>query len=379
MTVDSCYVCTTPFQIINAITLTYYKKKPADLYIVPQFSGASEYCSRVKQLGLFRQVTVVETEQIEAYKKARSSILKYAGIVKNYLLIERIAKKIFLPDTDYERIFISSKANIGRLMCLYYIRRKKKAAFYYFDDGEGSYDNAELYAPRKGDAMIRKVLFGKRSLSLSDTIYLYSPELFQRMNPASSMRVRRIPSWTSHPELLQYINTVCNYTEEKKITQKVIFLDTICTAVFEPEQCSRYRKLRQQIVRLFGDDIIVKKHPRDPEPSECAVYPYKDVPFEVICANSDIGDKLLISLASTAVSMPKLLFDANASAVLLYRLIPPKFGDDRTREAFYQAIRDSYPEKERFSIPDSEEALFKICKGFSERSSGASAEVQESE
>lgn len=362
--VENCFICTTPLQIINAMSLAFHSKDQSDLYVVPQFLDASKYVERLRKTHIFREVSEVNTDTIEAYKKHSNKILIYGGLIRNYLRVSSIAQQILLPNTEYSRVFISSKANIGRLVCLYYIRKFPGAKICYFDDGEGSYDNTRLYQPTGKDATIRRILFGKRALELSDTIYLYSPELYHKLNPNSKMLVSRLPSWNSSSELLRYINEVCDYTEEKSISQKVIFLDTISTDIFEYEMCEQYKKLRRGLIELFKEDIIIKKHPRDLESAECAEYPYKDIPFEVICANNDIGNKLLVSLASTAVSMPKILFDANVSVLLLYKIFPPKCGNDEERDRFYQAIQKRYPDKEKFCIPESEDILFKVCKAF---------------
>ena len=364
--IDSCYICTTPFQIINAVTLAYSSKKESDLYIVPQFSGASDYYQRIVKTGIFRKVVVVDSESIEKYKQYKNMFLFYGGIVWNYLRISSVVKSILIPDTEYKNIYTSSKANIGRLICLYYIRKSKKAEFFYFDDGEGSYDNVSLLSPKKADAFIRKMLFGKRSLNYCDTIYLYAPELFKKLNPQSSLKVRKLPSWKSDPKLLSSINYICDFTDEKVISQPVIFLDTLVNDIFEPDNAQKYRALRSKICKQFGKSLILKRHPRDAEETEYEVYQYKDIPFEVICANMNLNNSLFISLASSAVCMPKLLFDSEAAVILLYNLVTPKNSNDVKRDEFYDEIQKQYDDPGLFLIPRDDYELDEGLKKFSD-------------
>ena len=41
-TMDACYFCTTPFQILSSLSLVQAMGEAADLYIMPQFAHAEE-------------------------------------------------------------------------------------------------------------------------------------------------------------------------------------------------------------------------------------------------------------------------------------------------------------------------------------------------
>lgn len=361
--IDSCFICTTPLQIINAVSIAYHNKKTADLYIIPQFSGAEAYYKRLSDLNIFCKVIYVKTDTIETYKK-KKGIVKKLGIVRNYLRIEKVGEMILVPDTEYQVVYISSKANIGRLVCLYMIRKKKNTTFCFFDDGEGSYYNLDLYRPQRIDRLIRQMLFGNRSIVLSNQIYLYSEDLYRRLNPNSSFQVRKLPSWQNEPELCGMINHICGYTKDKAISQRMIIIDTLCEEVFNKETCDRYRKIRKQICSMLGSEVIMKKHPRDHEKTKRACYPYSDIPFEVLCANNDIERKILICVSSTAVVMPKILFDKEPIVIMLYKITSPKDSGDVSRYAFCDEVRARYRDKERFIVPTSEQELFQVLERF---------------
>ncbi len=352
-----CYICTTPFQVINAIVMASHNNKESDLYIVPQFNSAEDYANRAQKINCFRKVILVDTNKIDSYKKRKNVLLLYYGLIWNYLRAGYLTSQILVPDTVYSRIYISSKAIVGRIICLYYLRKYRDSEVCYFDDGEGSYDNTSLYQPKRIDAFLRRIIFGKRAVNMTDTIYLLAPEVFDEINPNNKYNVKRIPSWGEDNTLLDKINYVCNYTPEKAITHSVVFIDTLSHEVFDSKNAEEYEIMRNRICDLFEDNIIVKIHPRDKSHRDTTVYRYSDIPFEVVCANLDMTNTLFISLASSAVCMPKILFNVEASVLLLYRLFPTKNSDIIKRDDFYNAISAQYKKPGLFHIPNTMEEL----------------------
>lgn len=357
--IDSCYICTTPFQVIVATTMAYYASEEADIYIVPQFDEAKEYVIRLKTINIFRNVIIVDTQQIESYKTSKRRLFKYVGIIWNYLNIGKIAKKILLKDTLYKKILISSKANIGRIICFYHIKVMSEVAIYYFDDGEGSYDNPLLYKPKIGDLILRFLLFGKRSISLSNTIYLYSPIFYNNLNINIIPNTIKIPTWHKDPILLKAINNICDYSSLKEINENVILIDTVKEECFDNNQCKQYEKILRLIEGIFSEDLIYKKHPRDKNEEEGKIntYKYHNIPFEIICANCNINDKILITESSTSVSIPKLLFDSEPTIILLYKIVKSKIIEEHNSDKFYKALKSIYKDQSKVIIPKTEQEL----------------------
>ncbi|WP_296727400.1 hypothetical protein [Ruminococcus sp.] len=359
--IESCYICTTPFQIITATVMACEKKEVADVYIVPQFIGADNYCNRLKKLNVFRKVVLVDSDQFEKYKRFKNGFFRAAGIVVNYIRINKVVRSILLKDTLYDNIYISSKANIGRLICLYHLKHRPKTIISYFDDGEGSYNNERLYTPKTGDYIIRRVIFGKRSIDLSKTIYLYSPELFKTIHTQSGMIIKKIKTWHNDSEMLSKINTLCDYDEKKGIEEDVIFLDTLAEDVFNKDYVSKYYRIQDQINDLFRGNIVYKKHPRDNKKSDPdkRIYCYDSIPFEVICANCDMSKKIIITTSSTAVATPKILFDAEPVIVMMFNFVHWKNKDTGDKEKYYSALMRVYNDKNKFYSPHNKKEFFK--------------------
>ena len=348
---EKCFICTTPYQIIAASAIELEMRFHADLLIVPQFSGAEAYAERARNTGIFSNVLCVDTSEIEAYKKRKNRLLYGLGIVKNYVFLDRIVKSM-IGETVYKTVYISSQANIGRLISIYCSKRGAEIVF--FDDGEGSYDNSKIYEAQGIDRLIRSFFFGKKSIGFSNKRKLYFPELYRNVY-SDKDDVQKIMNWAENRSFLDCMNDICGYSADAQISEKYVLIDTIPSESFDSDGAERYEKLRALCADSLGEQMIVKKHPRDK--SECIssvkVYPFSSIPFEIICANSDIGDKVLITAASTAVFIPKMLFDSEPVVIMLHRITGSRFNNSAEREKMIDQIRALYRDPGRIVIPES--------------------------
>ena len=358
----SCFVCTTPYQIIASIAINSETNKPADLLIVPQFSFAEDYKNRIQKLKIFSRVILVETSEIEAYKNCKNRLLYGLGIVKNYLSIKRIVRDI-VGQCDYSRIYISSQANIGRLISIYY--QKRGAEIVFFDDGEGSYDDKKIYEAQGLDRVIRRFLFGNRTIYFSRKRQLYCPQLFV-LTFGEDYDLSSIKNWSKDPRLLDIISFVCDYKDSAKIDQRFIVLDTLPNEVFDLEGQKKYETLISMCVDILGAEIIIKSHPRDThyDKYKCDVYQYRALPFEVICANSNIDRKILITSGSSAAFMPKMLFDEEPIVILLHQITGNITGQQQMRDSMISYVKGLYRDEKRIIVPKTIEEFESVLKSL---------------
>ena len=353
---ECCFICTTPYQIVAAsvIANSFEDDVASDLYILPRFRDFDSYKERVKKTGIFRDVFIPDLSKVEAYKSRRSRVLYNLGIVANYLNCTRITKDI-TNDRTYSKLFISSQASIGRLLSLAYTYRLEGTCeTVFFDDGEGSYDNDRISNTYGADKLIRTLIFGKKSICLSKNFYLYSPELYKSINGGDNT-VNPIADWGNDKELLQIVNEIVGYDETDVINERFILIDTIPEETFSQNGAKNYQIIRQFLIDDIGSELIIKTHPRDKKPLKEGIHYYSSssIPFEVICANSRINDKVLITASSTAVLMPKLLFGSEPTVLLLYKMTEMKSGNNQKREQFISYIKNQYQDQRKVIIPTS--------------------------
>ena len=364
-----CFICTTPFQIITAINITRHKELYADLYIVPQFSNAKELSNSISDADVFRKVIYVDTSQIEEYKKSKYKLFLHLGIAWNYLRISSVVKKFLLDDVTYSVIYVSSKANIGRLTALYYIKRGINFRTVFFDDGESSYDNEAITNPSKADQKLRRAIFGKEAVRPINELWLYSPSLFQKINPDSSVVVNQLPLIPQDDDTKLLYNKIFRVSSSDLISERAIILDIIKNENLEGRK-EDLIAIYKIIADVFGSNqTIIKKHPRD-KSQELETFKYykkSEIPFEILLLNQDLSNKVLVTVSSTAITIPKLLFNVEPIVIYLGNLVKTKQARIGKATEYYEACKRTYDDPNRFIIPESIEDLKYSLKQLKER------------
>lgn len=364
--IDALFFCITPYQIIAGIALKKSMNISADLYITDQQLYYKEAASRIEKMGIFDTVQIIPYFQIIrtvfTLNKKRPFIRQLLRI-KAYCSVNWVAKKTLIPDTEYKAMFASSRNLVGRLIWYHFLKHDCPMDFYYFDDGEGSYDNTEkIKRVSKMDAIVRTILFGRKSVYTDYPQYLYSPELYRAINPDKNIEIRKIPNILDDPQMKEIINTIYDFPEDGAIRERVIYIDTVREE--KKLDYSLLDQMLQQIFECFGpDNIMVKKHPRDKTPAQDGyhVYKYNGLPFESICLNSDISSKVLIVVRSTAAITPKLMLDQEPRVIALYKIL----GDYTEKmDHMYRACKALYQDPERFAIPETLDELSEVLKRF---------------
>ena len=365
---SSCFFCTTPFQIISAILLTSEIGIDSDLYIVPQFKTASELASAIASEKIFRNVCVVDTDKFEGYKRSRTKLGLYWGIIRNYIEVDGIVDDFLLENRDYKHLYISSKANVGRLVSLYYYKKKRLPQIHYIDDGESSYDNKKIIEASKADRVIRLLVFGVGVNEISEVDrYLFSPELYSLINPDSTARIFPMPEITN--KVKELILRVFDISKENLVTEPVLIVDILKSENMVGSESEKLIWLYKDIIEQFGkENVVIKKHPRDRATDLDIAKYYTDysIPLEALCIASDFQYKILISAGSTAIVLPKILFGAEPIVILLNKLVTTKQYEISKAEQYYEMCRSIYSDKTRFIIPNSIEEFREIIQGLSE-------------
>ena len=365
---SSCFVCTTPYQIITAINYVLGRKLEADIYIVPQFKDSVSVAENLGKLSIFNHVFLVDTSKIEMYKKRKCKVFLHLGIVINYLRIKSIVSRFYSDDIIYQELYVSSKANIGRLLRLYYIKKRYDFQTIYFDDGESSYDNRNIIYPSTIDYIIQRLLFGEKAVHINSNLLLYSPQLYKELNPNSKIPVTLLDPIKQDEESRQLFNKVFKFTESSYIKEDVIILDIIKEENLLKNESNIINKIYSLIINKFGkENTIIKKHPRD-NAEEIIDYKYyrnQTIPFEVLLLNMNLQNKILITISSTAVTIPKLLFGQEPKVIYLGNLVKTKQGNIANKKGYYEACRKMYSNPDYFMIPKTVEEFEQIIKNFS--------------
>ena len=368
---DAMYICTTPFQIMSAVSLAVTRREKADLYIDPQFDGAADLAERIRAEKIFENTVVLnDLKSIQKVRFEEGKLKRYQAILSLYARIRKAAEEILLPGVTYRRMYATHNVFVANLLMLYISKYRIRTKICYFDDGEGSYDNVNTFRIGKADQITKKMILRGRKLRGCRKYYMYSPELFQAMHPDNTIPVAPLPNFSKNREVREKLERIFDITPEKGIREPVIILDALKELVLSPEDDERIVRLYDRLVEEFGEDkVIVKRHPRDSRVYEKKIhtYPYPTLPFEITLLSSEPSEMILITLLSTATIMPKLLMDEEPLTVLLYHLFKRKNGNDADRDRFFALTKGTYRDPDSIRIPDTEEELEEIIREIRER------------
>ena len=360
---DTCYFCTSTFQLFSILPLAASRKETADLYIDPQFRDAGVIAKRIRKLGLFNKVRVINSEKIyNKYYTHRKGFLNHIEIARSYLYVDSISAMILGENVCYKNIFVSTKAYMPRMVILHFIKHKCRIKVNFFDDGLASYFGDDAYAPQKGDVMIRKLLFGKKAVDLSCDRYLLSPELFKVINPDFKHRIYAIENIWGDPVWTDRLKKIFNVDDIAPIDRRAVILDDPVDELFTPENAQKMNDIFKTVIESFGsEDTIIKKHPRsrtEPMPG-CTCYPDYGIPFEMICIGSDLDSKVIISYRGTAAATPKTLLGQEPYVILLYKLVESKLPSTSgaLADRYFESIRSIYSDKSKVMIPKDTDEL----------------------
>lgn len=360
----SAYFCSTPYQIITAIALQHMLQEEADIYIIPLFSAASKYAENIKKLDVFRNVKLVEDEDIERNKNLKSKFLIHLRGAYKYLRVDKIVEEILIDKSRYNKIYASSKSFIPRMVYFYCIKHKINSELIYFDDGEGSYDFKLRIEPSLADKIIRYFLFGKRSIENNHKMYLYDPDLYKEINGCiCGERIYPISHDFTTERFKKIMSIVFEIENKDLISEKAILIDMIKEVKYGDDEVKRINKTYSEISKMFAKDgIVIKRHPRDTSKYSLEMKCYKNdsIPFECLCTQIDMDKKVLIGLYSTALIIPKMLLDQEPTVILLYRLFKRKNqteADRKKQDKFYDSCKNRYASKNKFFIPETFDEL----------------------
>lgn len=360
---DSCYFCTSTFQLLPIISLAIHRNEKADLYIDPDFDGAYKYADKIRQMNIFCDVIVIAANfDYKKYYTINRSLLYKIQTALSYLKVDEIAKMVLIHDVRYTSMFVSSNAYFPRIVHFHFIKNKISTEIKYFDDGIGSYLGNHAYTTILPERLLRRILFGKEATSFAHERFLFSPVLFHMLNKNSNVTVRRIPKIWKENIYKKMFNTVFLESEKVYFKERVMILDQPKYEIFSNNNINSLLEIYKLIIDIVGkENIIIKRHPRckDKEIETVNYYSSIGMPFECICMNVEMNNKILISYDTTAVITPKLLFNQEPLVILLYKIVKAKRNEvsSTVLDDLFLTFKNTYTDKKRFIIPNNIDEL----------------------
>lgn len=355
----TCIFASTKYQIMNAVHLVITRELVADLYLIDEgiYTDCHTIIENIRRKKIFQNVILVKTTDILNYSmhKSLNSFLCYI----NY---RKIVPLYLLPYL-YNTMLFCTNSIIERLTRFYLIETYDYSPkFIMFDEGVGSYFGNMEQIHTRGDKFLRKVIFKKKENSnhIFDK-FLYVPELYVHNEDSAYGNIMKIPPINLDTEL-DVFNDIFEFQEKYKIDEKVIFIDLPSDRVFNENGKKKYYNIIEKLETFWKSELVMKKHPSDKKKKhlnikycECS-----DIPFEIIIGNSDVNNKILISVFSTATITPKILFNQEPKVILLCKIFQGYSKECNEKVIkFFEKVNELY-HAEKYYIPETENELFEI-------------------
>ena len=361
---ENAFFCTTPFHVLGCLAISHHVANKTDIYITNQFKDSLRIAGFLKTEGLFHDVIYIDAQEKRIEVIAATGIKKiwtdFHSLLQylwNCIRIDKTVQRYLHTDYVYRRVFIASNSMAGRYAILSYIKRKKKFSIWQYDDGLGSYSNAVAEAIPLYDRFFRTIFFGRKAVKLKRTWCLFSPEYYYLMN-GKSRHIHHVPELGSEQRKLLF--KMYDMDSLPKVDPRTLFLDAPNEG-FTVEGWEMYQRARSKTIEVAGD-VLIKRHPRDLQMSD-EERKIASVPFEILCMNWDMSDKIIISSRSSAMYTPKLLFDQEPVLIFLCLLLEKGVSGYKTYGDI-DNIRAIYRDKSRVLLPKTEDELIDAINRF---------------
>lgn len=370
---QACFVCTTPYQVIGALSINLAYKLDADLYIFGMFPNYEKIADNLKKYHYFSNVYPVDCKKIGA-----------PGRVKGFIQMLFSARTVsfFLPENIiYQYYFSSSRALIKTIMQNVLLKRNPQMKKVIFEDGMGTYNkNSHPFQATKVKHFAEKILGWNLDIPGSTYMMAYVPELVELPNTLQDCRIVEMPRLEFSNENVENLEAIFSISADSRISNKYIIFDTLRAPAFhwDENKNTLLDRCYEMVVEYAGENqVICKPHPRSTVSSNAKVKIYTDqeIPMEILYASMDnLNERILVTYTSTAVFTPKILFDEEPVVICLHNLFP-EISESKIFQEIYVKFKGIYRNQNKVVAPSSLEELKKILEKIADMSSRKSRKV----
>jgi hypothetical protein len=350
---SNSFVCCTPFHVIVTLQMvsTLYKNEQNDVFISDHFSSALKIYLNLKEIKNnlnIREVYFVRDKDI-SYDTSRFKQRKIKG-----LLFGEVDQYISdYLDVTYTNLFVFTHSLFSNILVNYAYKKNRNVKINFVEEGRMTYlFNSKEYKNKLRNYLDKLFkIFNKRLLNieLANSLFLFQPGLY---SGDYNKRILKIPNLIETPEIKDILNNVFEYKPQPDFSKvQYIFFDQ-SFSIDQNKNINEYSIIKTLDLEL-NENILIKLHPRDSldkySEYEGLVVNNCNFPWELIYLNENLKGKVFITLNSSAVFTPKILFGENHKIVLLKNYFNY---NDKELDGFINKYEDLCTEKTVFQ-PDS--------------------------
>ncbi|XCP85372.1 polysialyltransferase family glycosyltransferase [Roseburia hominis] len=351
---DAYFACTTPYQVIGAISITLCLGLEADLYIFGMFPHYEEVAKRLEKYKIFQKVIPVDCSKIGAPGRVQGFL--------QMLFAHRMASPFLPKNIAYKTYYSSSRAFPKTILHKVLLDRNSDMTRVVYEDGLGTYaaNSHPLNATRMKLAA-EKLLGWKLDIPERTSMMANVPPLVEPPESVGILPVTQMPRLAFTEETRHMLLDIFSVGKDDEINEKCIIFDTL--RPFKDLTDADYDEIDKcysLITEYIGKtNVVCKPHPRSVERTnvEIELYKKQELPMEVLYSGmSDIENRILVSYTSTAIFTPVILFDKEPIVISLHRIL----SHTRSSEIFepiFEKFKRIYKNPERVVAPATKEQL----------------------
>ena len=334
------FVCNTVYQVMVAswLRITEFKDYIADIIVTDHMNNHEMIARRIGETDYFANVYPVKRKKYDYSGTADYSI--NARIRRGMRPEDELSSMIKLEhkydvmldaniDVFSRKLFNVLKnsrfSNVG----------KRTLKLYLYEDGIYTYSKAyeQVYmhdcipdnATYKLKILNNYLLNTKCIYGNVKGMFLFNPEMIRYTPEWKLKEIKKIER--DNNSFKEYLNYIFSYYESADVyDKKVIFLEE---SIYMNSTERPDAEMLDKISEIIGkDNIMVKIHPRNPQ-NVFSQRGYKTnantaIPWELILFNNDFSNKILITLASSAILNPTAIFGIKVKSYSLYECLKEK-------------------------------------------------------
>lgn len=352
--------CETPFQLIVALNVAFElleEQEKIDLYIVKDMYNSTNQFLLHTTHNCINHIFYVHRKlpHRSIYTRIKQRIIYRRDRVLHIYLDTNNIKHF----PEYKAIITIKYNNILKYMCKHLAKDGK---IYFTEEGVGEYlcgnENKIIEKQR-----IHKYVGGR---------YLLLPELAL---DKKTVQIYRNPYLNQGEEFQKLLKSFFEYDKEINLYSKFIFFDQPYKKDYNYDEYDIITNdIFKELKELFCiDEICIKAHPRTEKTQSEIKTIYGTCPWECLVYHmEDVGERVLLSLTSTAVITPKILCNKEPYVIILiyfmrsfYEQIENGSTIFERNLSLFKYVQSRY-EKDKFFIPTTVEEYKSILKKINE-------------
>lgn len=333
--------CESVYQLFNAIILrmTVCAENDCDIILSNITTWQKEMLQRLEEAKVFRKIFCPDTHSLE-YDFWPLATEEKKKVYRNPVLFFHNDPPV---EPVYDELFFSIDHLFWKMIYYYHIVSNKEPIINMYDEGVRAY-TMELFNTE--NKFYSKEAYSQSFPSAIKRYYLWQPALYAVPKYTYELLPIHLPEEDN--SVKETLLQVFGY--EKLPEEECIYLEDF---FFADHYITNDFSLFRQVAEIVGrDNIIVKRHPRD-QYDRFTANGYKTVansvvPWEIQLLANDMNDKFLVSVSSTSILTPYMIFNSPIHVISLENMF---FGDnpthgDKAYNNFISSLKNKVNEKE---------------------------------